>query len=804
MRAVLHRALERIESQSECTPRIAVRERRFHAIITQCDIAGEKHETVARNLGLSLRQFYRERGAAFNRLRDALHEELAAGGAEARTNLPWQPTSFVGRQREIEEIDGLIGPRRLVTVTGSGGTGKTRIAVEVALRRKPPHGGTWFVDLAAVNDDALVLNKIAAVLDVRLSDKDDHFGMLLAAITSRELMLILDNCEHVIGAVRAIAEAILQGCPQIALVATSRERLGITGELTYPLSTLSVPNTAVATAAEGRSYAALELFAERAATAQHGVALTDEQFEGAAEICRRLDGIALSIELAAARLPFLGLPALQAQLTQHFRVIAGGSHDLPARHHTLDAMISWSYGLLDETNRTVLRRLAVFARGWTLEAAEAVCADDALKQSAVLDALFSLVEKSLVVVDLSAPMPRYSFFESTRAYALERLTEVGELPELSRRHAQWMAAFADRAYDDYQVMPRLRWEPTVAPELDNVLAALEWALSTNGDPVLAARAASGLQGFWISSGLGAYGRRYIDAALERIEPTRHPVLVARLLLAQSTFLYGTRFEDVVKRAIAILEISDDRRMLARGYVYLAFIFLRTERLAQAEEAGDTARALLHEVGLHRTPLYVRYLCDRSSLRRMQGHSDEAKELLVQAVSLASSTSDVWALSLCQLLLAEIEFATDNPQRAVEVCEETLVYARRVHQEVFVLCNLACYRLATGDVDGAEANAREAINLASSSDECTTAASIQHLAMVAALRRDPIRAARLLGYVGAWYERTGTLRDTIDQKSYESLTTNLHEQLSETEIMALTAQGEQLSQDAAVDEALCKC
>jgi predicted ATPase len=801
IRSVLHRAVDRIAPRSD-SGATASRDARLHAIVVQADIAGEKHDTVARNLGLSARQFYRERTAAIARLEDALREELASGDAPVRHNLPWQPTSFIGRTREVDEIDDLLGSRRLVTITGSGGTGKTRIAVEVAARRKPPpRDGIWFVDFAAVNDDVLVLNRLAAVFDIRLADQDDRLGALIAQIKTREAILLLDNCEHVLDVIRPIADTMLRACPQISLLATSRERLGITGELTYPLSTLPVPRNPIATEAEARSYAAVELFAERATTAQHGLALSNDQFEAVADICRRLDGVALSIELAAARLPVLGLAALRAQLTRHFRIIAGGAHDLPTRHHALDAMITWSYDLLDERDRTVFRRLSIFARGWTLEAAESVCADDALDATAVLEALFSLVEKSLVAVDLSTAPPRYSFFESTRAYALERLVALAEHQALSLRYARWMAALADRAYDRLYIMPLARWEAEAAPELDNLLATLEWALSPDGDRVLGARIASGFQAFWVGAGLGIQGRRYLKAALEHVEPQEHPVLVARLLLAQCAFLYGKQHVETVRRAIGLLGESGDRRMLARCSVFLAFTLERMGCDAQALEAGDMADELLREVGLQRSPLYTRFLCDRSSLFRRLGRTDEAKALLEEALVLARVNEDVWSTCLGQTLLAEIEFATGDPHRAVVLGNDAIASARIVRIEVFSLCNLACYYLAAGQIEAAEEHARASLDLAVHAHPNVVQAAIQHLATVAALRGEAARAARLLGYVNAWYERVGSLRDATDERGYGILMTSLRKQLPDDEIATLAAGGAGLTEEQCIREAL---
>jgi predicted ATPase len=809
LRSLLDRALERFEPQSESTARATVRNRRLHTIIAQCDVAGEKHESVARSLGLSLRQFYRERSAAFARLADALHEELSVSDAAGRRqgaagdaghNLPWQPTSFIGRRREVEEIGSLIARRRVVTITGSGGTGKTRIALEVASRIEyPPRDGIWFVDLAPINDGDLVFSKFASVLDMRLPEQGDVLGALVAAIERRDLMFIADNCEHVIGHVRRVAEAMLNSCPHVAVLATSRERLGISGELTYQLSTLPVPSKAVATAAEARSYAALELFAERAATAQHGVAIADEQVEAASDICRRLDGIALAIELAAARLPVLGLSELRAQIAEHFQVICSGRQDGPARQQTLYATISWSYDLLAEPERVLFRRLAIFASGWTIEGATAVCEGGALGKAAVLDALFSLVEKSLVVVDLDAEIPRYSFFESTRAYASEQLDASGERRHISHSHARWMATFADRAYDAFLVTTRSRWGMLVAPELDNALTALEWALGPEDEAVLGGRIASGLTGLWLIAGLAAYGQRYVSATLERIDAGEHPLLVARLLMARSQFLHGTPNADALERAIALLESSGDRRMLARCNVYLSYTLASMGRYSEAEIVGDKALELLTGESLLRSPLYARLLSDRSTIQRAQGRLDDAKASLAKALSLAVGLDDDWSIALCQSLLAEIEFTTGDPRRAVVLGEEALASARRVRQEDFSLCNLACYQLAVGGIDLAEKYARQALDLARSNPNIVLSA-VQHLAAVAAMRGDARCGARVLGYTNAWYDRVGRLRDATDQKGYDLAMESLRRQLGEDEISTLAAQGARLTESAAVDEA----
>jgi predicted ATPase/DNA-binding XRE family transcriptional regulator len=718
-------------------------------------------------------------------------------------NLPWQRTSFVGRRREIEELSALVAQRRLVTITGAGGVGKTRIAIEVASQRKPPpRDGIWFADLAPLTGGDLVLAKIASLLDPRLQQQDDLLGAMIAAIKHRELLLVLDNCEHVIGPVCKIAGALLDACPRITLLATSRERLGIAGELAYQLPTLRIPAQPVATAGEARGYEALELFAQRAAAAKHGFVLSDEHVEAAADICRRLDGIALAIELAATRVPLLGLAGLRTQLAEHFRVVAGGSRDVPARQQTLWAAIAWSYDLLEEAERMLFRRLAIFANGWTLEAVEAVCTGGALERTSVLEVLLSLVEKSLVATNGDALVPRYSFFESTRAYALECLAAGGEEAELSRRHALWMGEVADRAYGTYLMLPLWRWEMAVFPELDNALAALEWALGPQGDAPLAGRIVSGLRGLWLSAGLAVHGQRYVYAALERIDADEHPALVGRLLLAQCRHLEGKANVDAVKRAALLLERAGDRRSLSASYAFLAVALSQTGKYPEAADACDKALALAREEAPQRSPLHYNALNGRGYVLQRLGRLDEARADITHALSLASEVDDDWTVSHCQAALAELEFDAGNTQRAVSLGEEAIARARRVraaHPETFLL-NLAYFQLVLGEIDAAEANAMESLDLAASSSPDLRLA-LGYLATIAAIKGRTSRAARLVGYVNAWCERMELSRELPEQKSYDMLMESLRRQLSEDEISVLAAEGARLTEDAAIEEAL---
>ncbi len=811
LREIVARALARMEPSPASVARSAGYDRRLHAILTRCDLAGEKHEVVARELGLSLRQFYRDRGSAFERFSEALREELVASDAlrdsgtseHLAGNLPWQATSFVGRERELEEIAALLAPRRLVTVTGPGGTGKTRTALEVASRCEPPPGGVWFVDLAAVHDGAMVANKLATTLDARTANDEDVLPALLGTLRPREATIVLDNCEHLIESVRALVNALLGACPNLRLLATSRQRIDAGNEAVYRLSTLDVPTSPIATAAEARAYAAIELFAQRASSARHGTTFAGEQWETIAAICRKLDGLPLAIELAAARFPVLGLEPLRAQLQARLSLIARDGGSRPARHQTLGATIAWSYDLLDAADRTIFRRLAVFEGGWTLDAAVEVCRCEELTEEHVIASLLSLAERSLVVVDTDADQVRYSFLESTHAFAVERLEESGERLEIRRRHARWAAAYAQASYDAYMTMPRLRWEALVEPEIANALAAMEWGFGEGGDPLPAAHVAAGLQGYWIVAGFAAVGRRYVAAALERVDERSDPALTGKLLIGQATFLYASLNIETIERAVALFEREGDLRSAARAYIFQAFTFQRTCRAAEALAASDRALDLLQRSGLWRTPFHSRALSDRSAIFALLGREDERRAALQEALEIATEREDPWTISFCEMLIADAACKRGDLQEAIAMGRRASETLRRFGQEIFAMGNLAAYYFVAGDLENADRTAREVLQLSSNADLVGAKLMMQLLAAIAAMRGDAARAALLVGHVNAGLERLGLPRDDIDTYVFDALMRSLHATLDEATIAQLGAQGAALSEEAAIEKALGK-
>ncbi|MBV8373823.1 MAG: adenylate/guanylate cyclase domain-containing protein, partial [Candidatus Eremiobacteraeota bacterium] len=386
------------------------------------------------------------------------------------SNLPPQLTSFVGREREMTEIAALVHAHRLVTLVGAGGVGKTRMAVQVATRLLDEfNDGVWFVDLASLSSGDHVPATIAHALGLKLPPSGNPAEHLVETLKAKKTLLIFDNCEHLIESVKRIATAILKDCPDAKILASSRQNLEVAGEQTYYLPSLETP-------------IAVELFAERARSADDRFALTDENAAVLEDICRRLDGIPLAIELAASRANVLGVRQLSEKLNERFRLLTAKSGTRLPRQQTLRALIDWSFDLLDPDERALFARLSVFAGGWTLPAAAAVCADGALDEWQILDLLSALVSKSLVIADPSGDDRRYRMLNSIREYGREHLERGnGDAATTITRHAEYFANFARDLTPLINSLEDVRWRAQLTPELDNVRAAIDWTIIREND-----------------------------------------------------------------------------------------------------------------------------------------------------------------------------------------------------------------------------------------------------------------------------------------------------------------------------------
>ena len=419
-------------------------------------------------------------------------------------NLPVQLTSFIGREKEMNEVKRLLGTTHLLTLTGTGGTGKTRLSMQVAadlLDQFPD--GVWLIELATLEDADQVATAIAAPLQVRDEPGQPLLLTLTNFLRAKKLMLILDNCEHLIAECARIADALLRACPGLQILASSREPLGIAGERTWPVPSLSIPESwreevRGSDAAERLTqYEAVRLFIDRAMAVRPGFRVTNENAPFVAEICWRLDGIPLAIELAAARIRVLSIDQIASRLNDQFRLLTGGSRTALPRQQTLRALIDWSYDLLSEQERILLRRLSAFAGGRTLEAVEAVCSDEKLPDFEVIDILTTLVDKSLVTVEKSpGKEPRYTFLESVWNYAREKLAEAGESDLLRTRHLEYFLRIAEEAAPNLLERDQFAWSERLRPEFYNFRYALDASLEVAELAPKGLRLATALGRFW--------------------------------------------------------------------------------------------------------------------------------------------------------------------------------------------------------------------------------------------------------------------------------------------------------------------
>jgi predicted ATPase/transcriptional regulator with XRE-family HTH domain len=719
-----------------------------------------------------------------------------ARAASAPAGLP----EFVGRDAELTEIAAALASARLVTIIGPGGVGKTRIAQQIALGGGATYaGGAFVAELAPLSDPELVPVAIASALGI--GDPGPARPLLetvVSALRAKRALLVLDNCEHLRDAVVATAEELLAGCPELRILATSREGLGSDQELLYRLPPLAVSDgSETLRAADALRYGAVALFVARAQAAQPEFVLTDALAPAVAEICRRLDGIALAIELAAARLSVLSVEQLAERLDDRFRVLSGGGTGLP-RQQTLRALIDWSFDLLKPPEREVFVRLAVFRGGWTTEAAAEVAGGDGIDVAAVLA---SLVDKSLVVADPETG--RYRFTATTGQYAAEKLLRSGEHNAAAARLAAWALRFAEAADARWETTPELDWRSAVECELDNLRAALDWTLGRGRDPLTGAAIVAGLGHYWRFA--KREGRRWFEAANAAVEDDVPEPLCARLALGLSwTLPVGRSNLDAAERAVRAYRELGDRRSLAMALMTLAGS-LRADPgwLERAEATAGEALAIAQSTCFFRiVPLLLAALADT---KRIRGKLGEARALLEQALAMAREEGNLLGLSTALSRLAEVEFAAGDFAAARRYGgEATEVDGRRgVANAVSAdRCDLAAYALADDDLDAACEEARAVLAMSDRVDQPVhVAIAAQHLGVVAALRGDVERAARLLGYADATFRRLAYTRQPTEQLGETRARAVLAERLGEDAALALAAEGAAFGRDDAIAAAL---
>lgn len=741
-----------------------------------------------------------------------VHPELLTEFSSLRTlnavpnNLPIQLTSFIGREREMKEIKELLQQTRLLTLTGSGGCGKTRLALQVAADLLEDYpDGVWFIDLSVLTDPALVPSTAAATLGIHEEPGRPALTTLAEALKSRTLLLILDNCEHLVGACAQLAEALLRTCPNLRIVATSREALGIAGEVTWRVPSLSLPQPSEIAQTDSLAritqYEAVRLFIERAEAASSGFRVTPQNIGAIVQICRRLDGIPLAIELAAARVKVLSVEQIAARLDDRFRLLTGGSRTALPRQQTLRAMMDWSYELLNERERMLFRRLSAFAGGFTLEAAEAVCTDEHIPPYEILDLLTNLVSKSLVVFEERDEEARYRLLETVRQYARDKLLETGEAARMRDRHRDWFLAFAERAEGALQGPDQALWLKRLETEHDNLRAALEWSSS---DPERGLCLASALWLFWYLRGYVSEGREWLKQFLTAHAPTP---LRAKALYGASML---ARAQDDYAQATALLEESlklyravNDKRGVASVLGNLGVIaFARGDytRAAQLhKESLEHFRELGDTVGI------ASALSELGNVALYQSDMARAEELLEESLALSRAAQDDQGVALALRRLGAVLLQKGERARAKALLQESLELYRglgAVPGMASVLNSLGMVALSEGDPQRADMLLRESlIKYRDVGDKWHIALCLDRLARVAAARGEWERAARLLGAEEALREAIGAPLPPSEHDGREQTLKLTHEHLGEESFAAAWADGYAMKLDQAIAYAL---
>ena len=718
-------------------------------------------------------------------------------------NLPMELTSFVGRDREVAEVTAVLNRHRLVTLAGSGGVGKTRLSLQVAANLLDGSGdGVWFIELAPLVDGSLIPVTIANLLGIPLSPEKDALTSLVTALASKTLLLVFDNCEHLVDAAATVIAALLHGAPKISILASSRQSLGVSGEETYRMPSLRVPSEdeiGELRAARAMTFGAIALFVERATSAEKRFALSDDNAPVVASIVRRLDGIALAIELAASRLKLLDVRQLNKRLDERFRILTGGGRDVLPRQQTLRALIDWSYDLLDEREKTLFARLGVFVDGFTLEAATSVCTDEQFDEFEVIDVLSSLADKSLVVAELSEESTRYQLLESTRAYALEKLEAAGDRHRISDRHLDWLVTATSDAREQRMMRMRLDTFETFRSERGNVRSAIAFARESG-------RYADGaLIIFLLGSkeGLGFGGREWLDLARAFIDltPPSESKTLAQLwgicAVIESHFRLITESLDSASRALVLARASDDAQVLFEALLRAADALVTRLRFEEADRLFDEVTPRLEGANPYQ---FFSYHIQRALALTLRGDIEGAVHHYNIVIDHGRSFgAAIQRHTYVYPNLAEIEYARGNIERAITVAREA-AEAQRQSAPYVIYCNLTGYLTAADRLDEARESAGRALSLLPV-DNGTNLIVIEHLALVAALEGDTERAARLAGFTSAALDEVGVIREYTERTGYERLRGLLADARSAEELTRLESEGRGYSWQDARNEAM---
>lgn len=735
--------------------------------------------------------------------------------ASLPNNLPIQLTSFIGREKEIRDVTQRLNDVRLLTLTGPGGAGKTRLSLQVAADSVDRFAnGVWFVDLAPLTDPNLLPQIVATTLGLQEPPGRPILDLLQDYLRDKHLLLVLDNCEHLVEACAQLADTLLRAAPHLKILATSREALGIAGESTYPVPPLSFPP--VSHLAAGTTlpsdlqalaqFEAVRLFVDRARAVLPTFAVTAANAAAIVEICQRLDGIPLALELAAARVRGLTVEQIARRLDDRFHLLTGGSRTAMARQQTLQAAIEWSYDLLSQSECLLLRRLSVFAGSWTLEAAEQVCAGDEIEPADVMDLLLRLVDKSLVVVDELERAARYRFLDTIWQFARDQLESGQEQARRVRdRHLDYFLARVEEIDQTLRGAEQESGLASLDRDLDNLRAALAWS-SQSHRVEAELRLASGLWRYWRVRSYFSEGRRWLEDALSRADSANPSTRARALLGAGSLANYQAdyaRAGQLLEQSLALHRELNDRQGIAYCLNLLSHGQMMTGDLAGAHASIGESLTIFRSLGDTRGLGYALYFLGSMHLAR--GDAAAAQPALEESLTHLKEAGDKWwvANTLIQLGWSLSRQAQDA------AALQTLDEAREIFAQFGDTRGIARASMyvaeaksARGDAAAARAAYREGLKVFHEvGDKWWATVCLEGLAYIAARENDAPRVARLLGAAERIHELLGAPLLPVYRDSYEWSAAQARARLGVPAFSAAWNDGRALTYDEAIQFAM---
>jgi predicted ATPase/DNA-binding XRE family transcriptional regulator len=722
--------------------------------------------------------------------------------------LPLQLSSFVGREQEVVQLRRLLQSTRLFTLVGTGGVGKTRLALQVADEVRSEYAdGAWLVELAALAEPGLVPQAVSSRLGIREQPGRPLSDTLADALSHKHLLLILDNCEHVLHACAELVQTLLERCAGLRILATSRETLRVAGETAWRVPPLSVPpadqEMTVATLA---AHEAPCLFLDRARAVVPGLAIGEREATAIAAMCRRLDGIPLAIELAAARVRVLGLEQLAERLDDQLRLLVGGVRGAPSRQQTLRATLDWSYALLPDTERALLRRLAVFAGGWTLEAAEALAAVEGIGAAQVLDLLEHLVDKSLVLVEDRHGHARYRLLEPIRQYAHEQLVASGEAETAAQRHATYFLALAKTAEDALWVPQPNTWQQRLEQEHDNLRGALRW-LTVNGDVVRAQDLGSALARFWLLGGYHREGRTWLTE-LVRLGSAAEPSVVRANVLIWTGTLAGFQGDyaaarQFLEQGLAIAQQAGDREATAHALYRLADVAWWSGDHTTAAAMGEAALAASRAAG--HGALEASSLFSLGAAAWGRGEFVEASARLDECLVLSRQIGFQRGVAMALGMLGRVSLA----QADLDLARAQLASSQEVFGSIdfpwgvaLVLVPLGWVALERGELARSRALLLESVQLYEQLGERGwVLKSLEGFAALAVAEERHEQAARLAGAVSSLRAQAAAYSPPVEREALERWLNVSRARLGAKHTELAEAAGRLLSLEEAIAEAV---